>query len=130
MSCEQEDPNKKWNERTTILISQKNKFLKNPGEFLVSVLSEFSYDLDAFPSDSELETAFLKTVLRFTSTMRPEEIAILKERLEKVWEEKKTEVLSKPYSETNAFGFQSAINCLKVCQEARKVSCFKMVPDL
>ena len=125
MSCEQKDLAKEWNKRVVDLVNQKDKFLKDPEAFLATVWTMADYDQVALPSISEMEIACLKAVLRFTGGMRPEEMNTLKERLQKVWEEKKANK-----DDSLDFEFRCAINCLMVCQEARKVSCIKMVPDL
>lgn len=125
MSCEQKDLAKEWNKRVVDLVNQKDKFLKDPEAFLATVWTMADYDQVALPSISEMEIACLKAVLRFTGGMRPEELTALKEGLEKTWKEKKANG-----EDRLEFEFRCTVNSLMVCQDVRRVSCVKMVPDL
>ena len=126
MSCEQMDFNKRWKERIVNLVNQKNSFLENPELFLEKVW-EASLVLKEIPPRSYLESVWLDATLRLTGVMRPEELTVLKDGLERVWKEKADKKL---WDDIDVFRFKAVVNSLMVCQDARKVSCVKMVPDL
>jgi len=127
MSCEQKDPDKEWNKRMVNLVNQKNSFLENPELFLKEVWREASYFLAGVPPDWYLENVCLKATSMLTGVMRSEELTTLINGLEKI---RIREVEGLPGNKMEIFKFKSVINSLMTCQDARRVSCVKMVPDL
>ncbi len=129
MSCEQKDPDKEWNKRTINLVNQKNSFLEDPELFLKRVWREASRELgvNGIPFKPDFEDECLEATVKLTSVMRPEELTALECGLKKIWIERMSGLAG---GDIERSMFESVINSLMACQEARRVSCVKMVPDL
>lgn len=128
MSCEQKDPDKEWNKRIVDLVKQKDRIIENPRLFPREMWA-VGESLYRRPRSERIifADACLEATVMLTGVMRPEELTALENGLKRIWAERVGK-LTEDDSEREEFTL--AINNLMACQDARKVSCVKMVPDL